>query len=422
MSTAVTPPSGADTQPRADAGRGSRSRAGSVRGGWRIVAAREIAVKLTDKAWLISTLVTTLLLIGSFAASAWFGGQSEPTSVAVTSPQAAAMVRTAEQATGQLPGVLATDYEMVDMADDAAARAALSEGEVDMYLHRSGSEWVLSAEGDPGTAATPLSAAVANSVVNENAIRHGTNLQALSENAQLRVEDVGSADGQASEDEGIARVAGIVFAFIFYMSSLVFGMTIAQSVVEEKQSRLAEIIATSVPMSSMLAGKVIGNTVLAFAQVLLYVAVALVGISFTDIGSMLPALPSAVWWFLAFFVVGFVALAAMWAVAGSLASRQEDVGYTSTPMMTIVIIAFILPFFAEGVWLTVASYVPILSSVAMPMRVVAGLAQWWEPVLALAITAVAAYLLIRLGGRLYRNTLLRTGGRISYREAMTSVD
>ena len=259
---------------------------------------------------------------------------------------------------------------------------------------------------------------VASAVMNENAMASGTSMSRLSEGTEVKVESVG-AD---VDDANMAQAAGLVFAMIFYMSALVFGITIANSVVEEKQSRLAEIIATSVPMSSMLAGKVIGNSVLAFAQVVLYVAIALVGISFTDIGAMLPSLPLAVWWFLAFFVVGFVAMSSMWAVAGSLASRQEDVSYTSTPMMALVIGAFMIPFFVRGTWLVVCSYIPILSSVAMPMRVVAGEAAWWEPIVALAITVLAAVVLIKLGSRLYRNSLLQTGGRMSYREAFAARD
>lgn len=389
----------------------------SVKGGWRIVAGREIGVKLTDKAWLLSTLFTTVLIIGIFVASALMGGGNSTVTVAVTSPEAAAITQSVGQGP-KIPGLSTGPTETETFADDAAARAATEAGDVDYYLHQRDGTWVLLSHDDPGTAAAEFSAAVQAHVLNANAAAAGTSMAQLMQGATLQVEQVAAPAG----DPMMGKAAGFVFALIFYMASLVFGMTIAQSVVEEKQSRLAEIIATSVPMSSMLAGKVIGNSVLAFVQVLIYVAIGLVGVSFTDVGTMMPALPTAVWWFLAFFIVGFVALAALWAVAGSLASRQEDLGYTSAPMMTVVVAAFMVPFFVEGVWLTVASYVPVLSSIAMPMRVIAGTAAWWEPIVALVITALAALVLIRLGARLYRNSLLRTGGRIKYREALKSLD
>ncbi|MDO5696968.1 MAG: ABC transporter permease [Dermatophilus congolensis] len=392
----------------------------AVKGGWRIVAGREIGVKLTDKAWVISTIVTTLLIIGIFVASSFMGARDSRDTVAVTSPDAAQLVAgTAAGQTGpSIPG-LNTPLEAKTYPDDASAREAVTSGEAQYYLYaKPDGSWALFTESDPGMTTAVLGAAVSAHVMERNAQASGTSLAQLATGSQLAVEQVRGKEGDAM----MGKIAGFVFAMIFYMASLVFGMTIAQSVVEEKQSRLAEIIATSVPMSSMLAGKVIGNSVLAFVQVLIYVAIALVGVSFTDIGGMMPALPTAVWWFLAFFIVGFIALAALWAVAGSLASRQEDLGYTSAPMMSIVVAAFMVPFFVEGQWLTITSYVPILSSIAMPMRVIAGGAAWWEPVVALALTALAALVLIRLGARLYRNSLLRTGGRITYREALKSVD
>ena len=67
-------------------------------------------------------------------------------------------------------------------------------------------------------------------------------------------------------------------------------MTLAGSVVEEKQSRLVEIIATAVPLRQLLAGKILGNTVLALAQMALFAGVGLVGLAFTDFASLLPAL------------------------------------------------------------------------------------------------------------------------------------
>lgn len=388
----------------------------TVKGGWRIVAGREIGVKLTDKAWLLSTLFTTVLIIGIFLVSSFMGARDSTDTVAVTSPEASTLVGAAQSPS--IPG-LSAPLEARTFGDDAAARAAVTSGDARFYLYeKPDGSWALFTDSDPGTSTAALAAAVSAHVMERNAAEAGTSMAALGAHTQLAVERVEEPVG----DPIMGKVAGFVFALIFYMASLVFGMTIAQSVVEEKQSRLAEIIATSVPMSSMLAGKVIGNSVLAFVQVLIYVAIGLVGLSFTDLGSMMPALPAAVWWFLAFFIVGFVALAALWAVAGSLASRQEDLGYTTAPMMTVVVIAFMIPFFVEGLWLTIASYVPVLSSIAMPMRVIAGTAAWWEPIVALGITALAAVVLIRLGARLYRNSLLRTGGRIKYREALRSVD
>lgn len=89
------------------------------------------------------------------------------------------------------------------------------------------------------------------------------------------------------------------------MASLIFGMTLANSVVEEKQSRIVEIIATKIPVRHLLAGKIAGNTVLAVGQMALYAAIGLVGLRFTPY-SFLPSVSGALGWFLVFFLLGFL--------------------------------------------------------------------------------------------------------------------
>ncbi|MBO3143614.1 ABC transporter permease [Dermatophilus congolensis] len=385
---------------------------------WLLVAEHEILVKLTDKAWVISTLLSALLTVGIFAATAFFTSDDDATVVAVTTPQAAALVDTAASSGSTLPG-LSTTYTKATYPNDTAARQALTNADADLYLTRDADgPWRLVSTDTAGISAIAISQAVKNTVLAENARAAGTTTEDLNRNTQLRTEALKGSGG----DKSIANIAGLVIAGLFYMTSLVFGLTIAQSVLEEKQSRLAEIIVTAIPMQSLLMGKAIGNSVLAFMQILLHVIIALVGLSVTDLAAFLPSLPSGIWWFLAFFLTGFGATASMWAVAGSLASRQEDLGHTSSPMSMIMLCAFMVPLFAKGAWLTAVSYVPILSSVAMPMRVITGTAAWWEPLLSIALTIIAALLLIRLAARLYRNSLLVTSGRLTYLQALKTTN
>src|SRR5699024_10130797 len=129
-------------------------------------------------------------------------------------------------------------------------------------------------------------------------------------------------DGDA-EEQALSQVVGFAMAILFYMAAMIFGMYLAMSVTEEKQSRIVEIIATSIPLRALLFGKLAAAVVLAVGQILLYAAVAVVGLSFTDWGDLLPGLTSGLAWFVVFFLIGFTMLAALYAVSGALASRQE---------------------------------------------------------------------------------------------------
>ena len=82
-----------------------------------------------------------------------------------------------------------------------------------------------------------------------------------------------------------------------------------------------------------------------------------------------------------------------------------------------LVLAFVVGMTVSGTAKVVASFVPILSAILMPGRIVAGEAAWWEPVVALALTVVFAALSISVGARLYRNSLLQTGRRLGLRAA-----
>ena len=218
----------------------------------------------------------------------------------------------------------------------------------------------------------------------------------------------GNADGAI-----LAAIMAFAISFLFYISSLVFGYTLANSVVEEKQSRIVEIIATKIPVRALLAGKVLGNTVLAVGQMAMYVGVGLIGLSFTKYSQYLPGLSGPMVWFIVFFLVGFVLLACLWAVAGALASRLEDIQSTGSPLTFLVLAVFFGAALLSGTPMTVMSFVPPFSAVLMPTRLLEGSAAWWEATIALALLVAAAGLVVLVAERLYRRALLQTQGRVS---------
>jgi ABC-2 type transport system permease protein len=167
----------------------------------------------------------------------------------------------------------------------------------------------------------------------------------------------------------------------------------------------------------LLAGKIVGNTLLALGQLVLYLAVSLIGLSFTKYSSLVTALSGPVAWFVVFFLAGFAALACLWAVAGALASRTEDVQATSTPLTLVTMAVFFGGFLLEGTARVIGSFVPLLSAVLMPIRLLQGEASWWQGLIALALLLATAAATVVLGERLYRRSLLQTGGRVGWRQA-----
>lgn len=385
---------------------------------WQLVMVREIMVKLRDRAFLLGTAFTVLLIAGFMGFQAWQSEKGEDFTLAAA-PDSVTMAETVAERAGAVQDKTTVELKRVD--DASAARALLSDDEADAWLRpaENGDGWVLtSLDSEDGDLTAVVTEVVRETVLATNAADAGTTPQELTAGSEVTTSFLrGDADKAK-----VADVVGFVFVFLFYLAALLFGMQLANSVIEEKQSRIVEIIASAIPLRSLLAGKVLGNTVLALLQVGVYAAVGLIGMAFTPYKDMVPSLSGPVLWFLGFFVAGFIALSCLWAVAGALASRAEDLQNTSTPLTFLIMVMFFGGLLLEGRWATLLSFVPPFSAVLMPKRILAGDAAIWEPLLALGLLAAFAAVTIWVGERVYRRALMQTGGRVSFREAWAAAE
>lgn len=386
-----------------------------MRGSWRTVARREIHVRITDRAFVIGTVSMTVLIIGFIVLQALLGGRTSTYDVVASDARAAQMT----EAIRDLAPSLTDNVKVKAMTADTddAARQAVEDGRADAWLTPTSDGWrLLSKDEVPSRLERVAEDAIRYEVLKQNASRAGTSVEELSRGTAVTT-DVLHGD---LKERQLTTALAFVFAILFYMSSIMFGMTLGGSVVEEKQSRIVEIIATKIPIRHLLAGKILGNTVLALGQTLLYVIVGIIGLQFTDYGSFLGDVTGGIVWFLAFFLVGFLLLACLWAVVGALSPRTEDMQNAATPLTILLVVMFFVALIVSGTWATILSYVPPFSAILMPMRAVRGTAEWWEPVLSLGILAVSAVVVVAIAERLYRRALLQNQGRISWRQAWTT--
>ena len=383
---------------------------------WLLVTRREVVSRITDKSFLIGTALMVAMLVGFIGFTAWQDERTDEVTLAAT-PDAVAMADVIAETAPDVDDKVEIKVLEVDDAD--AAETALRESEADAWLHPADDGWQLTSESSEQESLTEVTRTVVRqAVLAENATNAGTTVEALEAGSAVSTDFL---RGDA-EKAAVAQAVGFVFVFLFYFAALIFGMQLASSVIEEKQSRIVEIIAAAIPLRHLLAGKVLGNTALAMIQLLIYLAVGLVGLSFTPYKSFVPALSGPTAWFIGFFFAGFVALACLWAVAGSLASRTEDLQATSTPLTMLMLVMFFGGVSLDGRAQVIASFVPPVSAVVMPKRILAGGVEWWEPLLALGLLAAFAAITVWVGERLYRRALLQTGGRVSLRQAWAAAE
>lgn len=213
--------------------------------------------------------------------------------------------------------------------------------------------------------------------------------------------------------QGQQQLVIMVFSLVFLMFGM-GGMAIAQSTVTEKQTRIVEILVSTVPVRALLSGKIVGHALLTLGQVLVLVVAAPVAMRIGGQTELLTLVAPALGWFVPFLVLGFVLLAALWGVAGSLVSRQEDLGSSiGVVMLAVMGPYFLVSFLSDNAAvMTALSYVPFSAAIAMPVRLFAGEAQAWEALVSLGILAATVVLVVLLSSRLYSGSLLRTGGRV----------
>ena len=229
-----------------------------------------------------------------------------------------------------------------------------------------------------------------------------------------------------------SAIFGFVIAFLLYMMIVLYGQTILRGVLEEKTTRVAEVIVSSVSTDILLAGKVIGVGAVGLFQQMVWLGSA-AGIYqyraqiFAKLGMpAMPAMPlpevppTLIVALVLFFILGYGLYAALFAAVGAMVSSQEDANQAAQPVVMLLVFSII---FAQPVMLNptsrlaeIVSWVPFSAPVIMPMRMAVIQVPWYELVGSLTGVAITCALCVWLAARIYRVGLLMYGKRPSMRE------
>jgi ABC-2 type transport system permease protein len=377
----------------------------------RLVAAREVSARVRDKNFIISSIVIVLLLVGSLGLQVALNSGADETRIGVVGGDAA--LTQALEAQGE---VLGTTVEVVPLEDDAAARGAIEEGDVDGVLVADGaSPELLVQESADGSLQAVVQGAVAQLSLAEQLEAAGLASLDVPEVTVVALDPDADADGQRV-------IAAIIGVAVLYGLLILFGQFVAQGVVEEKASRVVELLLATMKPWQLLAGKILGLGLLGLAQIVVIAVVGVAGalaFELVDIpGELIGTAVSVVVWF----VLGYAFYASVFAVAASLVSRQEDLGTVIMPTTLVLVVAFVVGIQAaaepDGTLAVVTSYVPGLSPLVMPVRQAAGDVALWEAGLSALIAVAAVAVVVRIGGRVYAASLLKTSGKTKLREAL----
>ena len=192
-------------------------------------------------------------------------------------------------------------------------------------------------------------------------------------------------------------------------------------VIEEKNSRVVEVLLSAIRARQLMAGKIAGIGALGLLQLIFIAIFAITLASVTGAIDLPSDSFSAAALTVGWFVLGFAFYAAMFAVAGALVSRMEELRDAIVPINLLIFASFLISIGAlqdpDSTIARIASLLPISSALAMPVRMVLGSATAWEIVASLALVVGSTALLIPLAGRVYAGAVLRTGAKVKLRDA-----
>jgi ABC-2 type transport system permease protein len=397
----------------------------------KLVAAREIREQARGRALWISlaiTVVAVVLVVVLPKALAsgpptYRVGLATSSGAAATAPSEATLRQTIEAAEART-GASAKVVEVSDR-DDAATR--LRQGgpaHIDIAVLAS-NDTVLVDRAFPADSTERKALAVdsiarAISIANAISANHvsAATAQALTNPTPLPIDHLRPAPAPAGK-----RAVALVGAIVFYLLVLRYGFGLLMGIVQEKATRVVEVVLSTTRPIDLLAGKVLGSAVMVFAQAAVLAATAVISAEAVGSDILRTSGAAAIGVAFVWVVIGYLLYSALFAAAGSLASKAEDAQSVSLPLQIPLFIGYFASFTVLGsgtptTLVKILAYIPFTAPMNMPVLAATGGAAPWQVAVSMLITVAATAVTMRLAAVLFSRSILRTGRRLKARQVL----
>ena len=392
---------------------------------WRsiwLVARREIMERGRSRGFILSVTFTTLLVVGSLVVPTLLFGGEKATKVGVVEPAPLALPAAIEATAERFDRTV----EISTYPDVTAADVALADGTIDVVVTMPAD---LSGPGgirfdkQPDKAVSQIISA-AGIGLRVQSILAASDVDQDRLNAAQQPPAVAAREPQTEEDDARFFLANIGAAMIL-IGIFSFGFTVLTGVVEEKQSRVVEVVLSTVRPRDLLMGKVLGIGVLGVVQLLVFVLAALVASLVTDRFTLPTATPGAVALLVVWFILGYLLYSTALGFLGALASRMEEASNASTPVTAVAMVSYFVAIFAviddpSGTVATVATFLPPSAPFVVPLRAAFDAIPEWQVGLSIVVTLAGIWILFAIGARVYAGAVLQVAGRMKLRDAWRS--
>ncbi len=375
-----------------------------------LVARREVRMRGRSRVFVGGTIVMTVLVVVGIVAASLLAGRTNPARVGFSGGSQAL-----EQTFTASATALDVKVTVSDIADVTAGKAQVTAGTLDVLVTGSATAPTAVAK-----AAVPPNVETALSLAAEAARLSDAGLSPAavkSTMAMVPVQLLQPANPKDTQNLFAALALGV----LLWIALGQYGNMVAQSVVEEKATRIMEILLATIQPSRLLAGKVIGIGLVGLLQLTIVGAAALIAVRVTNVAAI-PALGVAsILADICWFVLGFLFYATAYSAVASLVSRQEEVQSAVGPISILQIAGYLLMYATlpnpTGPLATVASLLPPFAPILMAVRMAVTDVPVWQVGLAAALLVASIVGLTWLAGRMYSNAALHVGARVRFLDA-----
>ncbi len=381
-----------------------------------LIARREITTRLRSRAYRITTIALALILVGLAVATRLIGGSDYTVGVtSATAPLAAPLTASATS--------IGETVTAQTVPDEATGRAEVRSGKLDALLTGDATTvHVVVNNGMDAKLGNALHVLAGRVVFAQQITSLGgspASVEAAVANASVQVDTLQAPRTYDTQ----ALVLGIIAGILIYLSLMVAGQAVAQGVVEEKTSRVVELLLATVRPWQLMTGKVLGIGIVSLAQMTVIAASGVIaGLSTGALTIGASAAAGTLVWLVVWLLLGYVAYALAVAALAALVSRQEDVAGVVTPVLLFVFVGYVLgistlPANPGNGLIQALSMIPTFAPTLMPMRIALGGVPVIESVVAVAGMLLIIPALVWLSARIYRNAVVRSGARIKLTDA-----
>ncbi|GAB3563749.1 ABC transporter permease [Spelaeicoccus albus] len=384
-----------------------------------LVLRREFSSRVRTKPFLITNIVMVVVIVGAIVtASVIMSRASDHESVGVVgaaSKLSPALVTAGDAQsnpvqTTKVPSA-STARDKVENGDLDAALVPKSDGAYSVIVQSKLSPELRSV----------VAAAVTRQATNATLSKMGVDPAEVAKSvaqAGISVDAINAPKPHAGQRLGIAWVAMLLMFF----QILMFGLYVAMGVVEEKSSRVVEVLLATIKPLHLLWGKVIGIGAVGLVQLIVIGGCALVAATATGVitvsGTAVAVFGSVVGWF----IIGYLFFAVLYAAAGSLVSRQEDVNTAAMPITLLFMAMYMVSIYTlnapDSTLGSVMSWIPPFSAMLMPLRIAAGVTGPGQILITILLMLAATAVLAFVAAKIYQRSILHSGDRISWRQAV----